>query len=170
MKNLQTICPVVLLLLLPVLQVLAARIGMHVYADPLPAPRLELADQEGRRHRLEDYRDHVVIVNFWASWCTPCRKEMPSLQATKRAYSDAGLLVLAVSLDDSWQATAQAMRGYELDFVALLDQDGETAGRWGALAVPTAFLVDKQGKIRLRIVGGYDWEDPDLRQQIELLL
>jgi peroxiredoxin len=170
MKHLNKICPVLLLVLLPVVQVLAARIGMHVYPEPLSAPVLQLTDQDGRDHRLEDYRDHIVIVNFWASWCAPCKKEMPSLQATKRAFSDTGLVVLAVSLDDSWQATAQGMKGYESDFVALLDQDGETAGRWGALGVPTAFVLDRQGKIRLRIVGGYDWEDPELRRHIELLL
>lgn len=148
----------------------AARMGLHVFTESQPAPSLELSDEHGKLHRLKDYRDKTVIVNFWASWCAPCRKEMPSLQATQKALRDDGLVVLAISMDDSWKEMAKGLEGYENDFVALLDENGETADRWGAIAVPTAFVVDKQGLVRLRVIGGYDWEAPDLRSRIEDLM
>ncbi len=148
---------------------MAARPGLRVISEPQGSPELALKDDAGRLHRIADYRGRPVIVNFWASWCSPCREEMPSLQATKRAFSEEGLMVLAVSLDGSWDAMAEALKGYESDFVALLDEDGQTAARWGAVAVPTAFVLDRAGRIRLKVIGGYDWEAPELREHIERL-
>ena len=168
MKLPATVSAVLMFLL--VTQVSAARMGLHVFSDPERAPSLELTDRHDKRHHLEDYRGQTVIVNFWASWCMPCRKELPSLKATQQALSDDGLIVLAISMDDSWENMEKGLKDYENDFVALLDKNGETAARWKVLAVPTAFVLDKRGYIRLRIVGGYDWEDPGLRSRIEDLL
>ncbi len=151
-------------------QAFAVPVGLHVYAAPQPAPVLEVADRANKVHRIEDYRGRVVVVNFWASWCAPCKKELPSLLAMNKTYSDAGLVVLAVSLDDSWEAVSAGLGQHESAFVSLLDMKQDASVRWGAIGVPTAFVLDKKGRIRLRIVGGYDWDDADLRSRIEDLL
>jgi len=126
-----------------------------------PVPDFEWATPDGRVLRLADLRGKTLIVDFWATWCVPCREEMPRLDAAARADGD--LVVVAVDLQED-AATVTSFLG-ELGLGALrpvLDTDGETFRRWGVYNLPTNFVVDADGIIRGRVVGG-PMTDEDIR-------
>ena len=133
-------------------------------------PALELPGVDGRIHRLAAYRGKVVLVNFWASWCGPCREEMPSIEKLRRSLRGEPFAVLAVNVGES----ARAARGFAdsvgLGSTLLLDHDGNTARAWGTRALPSTFIVGPHGTIRYRHVGALDWSAPEVRGAITGLM
>ncbi|HXF66781.1 MAG TPA: TlpA disulfide reductase family protein [Burkholderiales bacterium] len=121
------------------------------------APALELADLEGRRHRLADYRGKVVLVNFWATWCAPCREEMPSIQRLKDRLAGRPFAVLAVNLDEPEERVRRFLAQTKLDFTILLDQEKRAARAWQVRILPASFVIGADGKIRYTLVGDLDW-------------
>ena len=156
---------------------LAAFLALPVQAQPTlkewkagaPAP-LELEDVDGKLHRLSDYRGKVVLVNFWATWCAPCREEMPSMQALRESLRDRPFEVLAVNVGEG----ARAARGFgekmALGFPLLLDRDTKTTRAWGARVLPANFVIGPDGRIRYSHLGALDWAHPEVKGTIERLL
>ncbi|MBI3989423.1 MAG: TlpA family protein disulfide reductase [candidate division NC10 bacterium] len=139
------------------------------------APDFALCDTDPKLIRLSDYRGKVVLLNFWATWCPPCRLEMPTMEQVYREYKRRGLEVLAVSLDTGHAAVvavqvAEFMKELKLTFPALLDPKMEVARRYRLVGLPTSFLIDRQGRIRFKEVGFRSWTDPDSRKKLEALL
>jgi len=120
------------------------------------APDLVLPDLEGGTIDLSELRGQVVIVNFWASWCPPCRAEMPALERTQEAHAGDGLVVLAVNAtnQDSLPAVISFIEEMGLTLPIALDQSGEVGRRYQVRALPTTFFIDRQGVIQEVIVGG----------------
>lgn len=147
----------------------SAPVGVRDLDDPRPAPDLGLPDRDGHHHHLSDYRGSIVVVSFWATWCVPCRKEMPSMQRAQRLLSGEEVAFIAVSMDDSWVPVQRFLEGRSIDFTVLLDDNGEVAARWRVMAVPTAYVLDGEGRQRIRVIGGYEWDDPDLLESIRRL-
>jgi thiol-disulfide isomerase/thioredoxin len=117
------------------------------------APDFAYIAPGGKSLRLSDYRGKVVIVNFWATWCQPCRQEMPTLQRV--AASDPDLVVLEVDLQESGDKVRSFMDQLGLDrLVPLVDSDGQTTRRYGVLSLPSTFFVDRAGTIRHLEFGG----------------
>lgn len=120
------------------------------------APEIELKDLKGDTVRLSDLSGKPVLVNFWASWCTPCRIEMPIMEKKYRAYKDAqNLVILAVDIKDD--AGIDAVRNFlgelSLTFPVLLDSEGIAATAYNVLGLPTSFFIDRRGVIRASRVG-----------------
>jgi thiol-disulfide isomerase/thioredoxin len=146
-------------------------------ALPRPAPDLVAVDVNGKQVHLSAYRGRPVLVNFWASWCPPCRQEMPSMEALQQQYP--GVTIMAVSADDSW-AQVRAFFDQGTSMTVLWDGSagqadgqkhvGELAQSWGTSALPETYLVDRDGNIRYYIVNVRDWSGPEARQCIERLL
>ncbi|MGH8739208.1 MAG: TlpA family protein disulfide reductase [Burkholderiales bacterium] len=140
---------------------------------PLPgaaAPALELPGVDGRIYRLEAYRGKVVLLNFWASWCEPCREEMPSIERLRRSLQGDPFVVLAVNVGEGARAARRFADAVQLSSVLLLDRDGTTARAWGARALPSTFIVGPDGTIRYRYVGALDWSSPAVREAITGLM
>lgn len=135
-----------------------------------PAPDLVLQDLTGKQQRLSDQRGKVVAVNFWATWCPPCRKELPSMQNTYEAFSKDGFEILAVNVGENWETVAPFLENFEVTFPVLFDQDSDAIAQWKVLGLPTTFLVDANGKITHRINGGRDWDDPGFRTELEEII
>ncbi|MGZ6296267.1 MAG: TlpA family protein disulfide reductase [Candidatus Limnocylindrales bacterium] len=113
-----------------------------------PAPAFELLDDQGRIVRLADYAGRPVIVNFWASWCGPCREEFPLLRGARAAHAADGLEILGVVFKDT-PASARAFMGAEdAGWPMLLDPDGRAAAAYGVLGVPQSFYIDGAGVVR----------------------
>lgn len=129
--------------------------------QPWPArkamPTLEASDLNGKVWRLADLRGKVVLINFWASWCEPCRAEMPALQALADFYGPEKLVVLAVNFKESNAKMAQYVRSTGLSLPVLPDPAGDIARRWGVNVFPTTVLIAADGKPRQRIRGELDW-------------
>lgn len=132
-------------------------------------PRLELSDLDGKTHRLADYRGRAVLVNFWATWCAPCREEMPSFERL-RASLDGRAVVLAVNLAEPESRIRRFFDTVPVRFAVLLDRDGATAKAWQARVLPATYIVGPDGAIRYRHLGELDWSSPEVRELILKLL
>jgi len=129
-------------------------------------------DMQGKPVRFSELRrDKVVLLNFWATWCPPCRKEMPAMEQLYQAYKDRGLIVLAVSQD---QAPLATVRGFAeelmLGFPVWHDRDGLVGRQYSVPGVPTSYLVGADGRIVYKVLGEYDWFSPEARAAVEQLL
>jgi thiol-disulfide isomerase/thioredoxin len=134
------------------------------------APALELRDLEGATHRLADYRGKVVLVNFWATWCEPCREEMPSLERLRQALQGKPFVVLAVNVGEGGRVAGDYMKTLPHGFTVLLDRDGRTTKAWGARILPATFVLGADGEERFRHFGALDWSGAEARRRIEALL
>jgi thiol-disulfide isomerase/thioredoxin len=136
------------------------------------APELALRDTERKPHRLSNARGKVVMVNFWATWCPPCRREMPSMQRAWEKLQGGNFEIYAVNLgeDDDTIFGFSFATGVELTFPILLDRDAKAIKAWPVVALPTSFIVDPQGRIVYRAVGGREWDDPLILEKIQVLL
>ncbi|HLX80548.1 MAG TPA: TlpA disulfide reductase family protein [Burkholderiales bacterium] len=133
-------------------------------------PPLALADVEGRAYRLEDYRGKVVLVNFWATWCEPCREEMPSMNRLRASLAGRPFEVLAVNLAESESRIRRFIEQLPLEFPVLMDRDGAAAKSWRARLLPISFLVGPDGRIRYSAVGGMDWAQDEARRAVLALM
>lgn len=122
-----------------------------------PAADFTLPDTAGRAQRLSDYRGRVVLVNFWATWCAPCREEMPAMDRLYRALAHHGLEILAVHAGPGGAAMQAFLERIPVSFAVLVDADLDLRG-WHVPALPTTFLVDREGRTLYRALGARTWD------------
>jgi thiol-disulfide isomerase/thioredoxin len=134
------------------------------------APALELADLDGAMHRLSEYRGKTVLVNFWATWCEPCRAEMPSIERLRKSMEGKPFAVLAVNVGESGRVARDYVEKLPVSFTVLLDRDGRTTRGWGARVLPASFLIGPNGAIRYSYLGELDWSGAEVRSRIEALM
>jgi thiol-disulfide isomerase/thioredoxin len=141
-------------------------------ATPVAAPGFVLQDMDGEPHALKDYRGQVVMVNFWATWCPPCRREMPSMEALYRKFHPDGFSVLAINEWEDPELVFPYMGQLSVfpTFPILFDREGEVSVAYQVKGLPTTFLLDRQGRIVFRAVGGRDFNHPEMEQIIRELL
>ena len=133
-------------------------------------PPLELADLDGKTHRLADYKGRAVLVNFWATWCEPCRAEMPSFERLRGAMEAQRVTVLAVNLAEPESRIRRFLEATPVRYPILLDRDGTTARAWQARMLPATYVIGPDGKIRYRHLGELDWSSPEVREMLLKLL
>jgi len=132
-----------------------------------PAPDFTLTDTAGRTHTLSDYQGKVVIVNFWASWCAPCRKEMPSMQRAWEQLQDRDVVMLAVNWGDDMAAVERFIAGLPpLEFPLVLGGDEDMISDWGVKGLPTTLVVDPEGRMALKLIGDAEWDSPEIMEQV----
>ena len=156
---------------------LALLVALPAGAQPLrpwkggETPALELAALDGATRRLEDYRGRVVLVNFWATWCAPCREEMPSIEKLRRSVDARRFSVVAVNVGEGPRAAGAFAEKMGLGgFDVVLDRDTKTSRAWGARILPATFIVDPDGRVRYTYYGALDWSRPDVRALIGKLI
>lgn len=118
-----------------------------------------LRDLEGEPHRLRDYRGRWVLINFWATWCPPCRMEMPSFQELWRTFRDRGFVLLAVDLQEQPYRVREFANRYDLTFPVLIDRDGAVGVRYRVGGVPETWLVNPGGVPVARVTGPHRWNE-----------
>ncbi len=153
------------------LQQALKRMNVTVPKEFLSAPSFSLPDLEQKTVRLSDYQGKLVLLNFWASFCTPCRREMPALESLWLRYRDQGLVVLALSADrDNLQRVRAFINQGSYSFPVLLDTEGGVRKTYEVRALPTSYLIGRDGKFVGRIIGEREWDNAQGRKMIELLL
>ena len=140
-----------------------------------PAPNFQLPNVDtGQQMTLADFRGKVVFLNFWASFCAPCRREMPSMERLVRQYQNQGLEMVAVSLDpkqkDIHTFMNEFLPGQRSAMTVLWDAAGKSSQAYGTEFIPETYIIDRQGRIVARFVNEYDWTRPEAKQLIEALL
>ncbi len=125
--------------------------------DGRPAPELRLADMDGKSTDLAQLRGRWVMVHFWAGWCGPCRKEMPTLSAMLRALPPERLTLLLINSAETDDEVFSFLASVGMELPALMDRDGRVTERWQPRGLPSTFLVDPEGRLRYLALGGRDW-------------
>jgi cytochrome c biogenesis protein CcmG, thiol:disulfide interchange protein DsbE len=132
-------------------------------------PVLALRDLSGRTHTLADHRGTVLLINFWATWCEPCREEMPSMR-TLRERLAGRFEILAINYGEAPSRVREFLERERLDFVALLDPNQDAARAWRVRVLPGSFLVDAEGRVRYSVIGEVDWTSEAAVRTVRSLL
>jgi peroxiredoxin len=133
------------------------------------APAFELNDLDGNPHRMSDYLGQVVIVNFWATWCPPCRAEMPSMQRAWDKLKQEDIVMLGIDVGEDEDTVFLFTANYPVEFPLLMDKDSKVIGEWPVRGLPTTFVVDPEGRIVYQAIGGREWDDPELMEAVRAL-
>jgi thiol-disulfide isomerase/thioredoxin len=169
-KNMKSIhTAFVVIICLSLAQVANSR-ELSPYTAQSSAATFDLPDVKGQQHSVDEYRGQVVLVNFWASWCPPCIKEMPGLEHLKQKLNDRPFEILAVNVGEQKYRVWKFVKLISFGLPVLLDTRKETFNAWGASVLPTSFLLDKQGRIRYRVQGDIEWESEKVIALIEALI
>jgi thiol-disulfide isomerase/thioredoxin len=137
---------------------------------PRPAAGLTLPALAGGSLDLEQLRGKVVLVNYWATWCPPCRKEMPSMNRLAQRLADKPFVILGVNAGDTPEDIRAFLKRVPVAFPIVLDQEGTTLKAWQVFAFPTSYVVDKQGRVRMGLFGSIEWDEPAVLARLEALL
>ncbi len=143
--------------------------GLTKLSEISPAPDFLLTDLDGNQHRLSDYRGQVLIINFWATWCPPCRDEMPSMQRAWEQLEKEDILMLGINVGEDEDIIFQFTANYPVEFPLLMDRDSKTIDQWPVNGLPTTFVVDPKGEIVYRAIGGREWDDLKLLDLVRAL-
>jgi peroxiredoxin len=134
------------------------------------APDFTFKDQAGKQYPLADFRGKVVLVNFWATWCPPCREEMPSLEQLQHRMAQRPFTILALSVDDSWEPVNRFMKENGLGLTIYDDFDKKASTLYGSFKYPETYIVDKKGKVAYKIVGPTDWVSSEMLKFLDVLV
>ncbi|MCB1724531.1 MAG: TlpA family protein disulfide reductase [Gammaproteobacteria bacterium] len=130
---------------------------------------IDLPDLDGRTRTLGEFHGQTILVNFWASWCTPCIREMPDLVRLQQTLQDESFLVLGINVGEADRRVQTIAHQLHMDFPVLLDRDSREFERWGVQVLPTSYLVDPEGNVRFAVIGTVDWNDADVIEAIRSL-
>jgi cytochrome c biogenesis protein CcmG, thiol:disulfide interchange protein DsbE len=144
------------------------------YSGPKPAsigkkaPDFTVKDSD-HTVSLSDYKGKVVLLNFWATWCSPCVQEMPSLVELQRRMKDKGVVVLGVSIDVDEGGYHKFIRDHGVNFVTVRDGKQTSPNLYGTFGWPETYVIDRTGTIRRKFIGAVDWSSPDIDQYLSNL-
>lgn len=147
-----------------------AALMVQSFQEPIPAPVLMLEAVDGRPLHLGDLKGNVVFLNFWATWCMPCRQEMPAMERLYRDYRERGLAVVAVNFKEPRDQVQAFLKQLHLTFPAVLDPGGTTALAFVVRGLPVTYLLARDGRVLWRAIGSRDWDGPDGRAYFERVL
>ena len=139
--------------------------------NPVLADTFTVRDLNGRPVSLSDFKGKVVLLNFWATWCLPCAKEMPSMERLYQIYNAKGFVILGVSVD---RGAASEVKEFaeklKITFLILHDRDSIISRHYSNPGVPSSYLIDRRGRIAYRVLGEYDWISSEAREAVKGLL
>jgi DsbE subfamily thiol:disulfide oxidoreductase len=138
--------------------------------DHPAAPDFTLPNPEGKKLSLKDFRGKLVFLNFWASWCVPCREEMPAMERLYQEFKGKGLEILAVNVKDGRKDALAFVKELKLNYPVLLDPDGQVGLLYGAWGLPATYLIDEKGMVLARLWGPAEWYGPEARNLIKTIL
>lgn len=147
----------------------ALNMGVQEYSKPLEAQDFTLKDIDNNKISLKDYRGKVVMLNFWATWCAPCRTEMPSMERLYRQFNKRGFVILSVASGEKGEKVSKFIKEYNITFPALLDSDMEVTDHYKVWALPTTYIINAEGNIIGRINGSRDWATKEATQYLASL-
>ena len=143
--------------------------GLTAVAPGQPAPALKLVDLDGKPHDLASLKGKVVVVNFWATWCPPCRREMPALERLRRALPEVVVLAVDVGEDADTVFAFTGTLEPAPEFPLLLDRDSAALQAWRVKGLPSTYVVGPDGSLAYRAVGGREFDHPEVVAQLRRL-
>ena len=144
--------------------------NLQQMSDQSAAPQFTLPTLEGGKVSLKDFRGKLLMLNFWASWCIPCREEMPAMERLYQRHKELGFVILGVNVKDNKKSALSFVRKLNITFPIGFDPDGEVGLLYGAWGLPTTYLIDTKGIALARAWGPADWYSPGARELIKKIL
>jgi len=144
--------------------------GIQAASEGIDPTDFTLPLLDGKRITLSRYKGKVVFLNFWATWCGPCRSEMSSMEAVYQKLKSRGFEIIAVNLGESKDKVSAFMNEYKLNFPAALDERQTTGSQYNVRAIPTTYIIDRRGLIVARMVGSINWNTPKVTAALEAVL
>lgn len=141
-----------------------AKLGIEKPASASAAPDFTLNDISGAPLSLKRLRGKVVFVNFWATWCVPCREEMPAMERLHRKFKDQGLEIVAIDSRETQKDAAAFFHELGLTFKSLVDPDGSVSDAYGAWSLPLSYLIDRKGEFIGKAIGSRNWDSETARE------
>jgi peroxiredoxin len=138
--------------------------------DQAPTPDFTLPNPDGKKISLKDFRGKVVFLNFWATWCVPCREEMPAMEKLYQEFKDKNFVVVAVNVKDRKQDAVNFAKELKLSYPIVIDPDAQVGLLYGAWGLPTTYLIGPKGEGLARAWGPAEWYSPAARNLIKDLL
>jgi len=138
--------------------------------DQNPTPDFVLPDPAGKKVSLKDFRGKLVMLNFWATWCAPCREEMPTMERLYQEFKNKGFVILAVDVKDNKKDALAFIKELKLTFPVVFDPEGAVGLLYGAWGLPATYLIGLKGEGLARMWGPADWYSPGARELIKALL
>lgn len=138
--------------------------------DQSPTPDFTLPSPAGKQLSLKDFRGKIVFLNFWASWCVPCREEMPAMERLYQEFKNRDFVILAVNVKDKRQDALAFIKELKLTYPVVLDPDGQVGLLYGAWGLPTTYLIGPKGEGLARVWGPAEWYSPGARELVKSLL
>lgn len=146
------------------------KLGIERPEKKILGPDFTLEDLSGKRISLKSLRGKVVFLNFWATWCVPCRQEMPTMEKLHRTFKEQGLEVVAINFRESKKEVRKFFDELGLTFTALLDKDGKVSEEYGAWSIPLSYFIDRNGEFVGKVMGSREWDSKDSRALFKGLL
>lgn len=143
--------------------------GLAPYTHDFPTPAMQLKDIHGQLHDLKQYRGKIVVLNFWATWCAPCREEMPSFQQMSDQLPSDQYIVIGVNVGEQLEQVLEFLHLTPLDFPILLDEGALVSQYWPMLGLPTTFIIDRHGEVRYTALGPRDWVSAPIINKVKSL-
>jgi len=142
-----------------------------IHDAPKPIAAIQFEDTDGRSRSLSDFRGKVVLLNIWATWCTPCRREMPTLDRLQTALGGADFEVVALSIDRRMDAVRKFFAEIGIQRLAMyLDSLAKATRQLGAVGLPTTLLIDREGREIARLIGPAEWDSPEIAALISCVI
>lgn len=145
--------------------------GVHFVGEQeIQAPNFMLQDLTGKSVNLTELQGKIVFLNFWATWCPPCRAEMPSIENFYNRYKEKDVHVLAVNIQEEAPVVRSFLEKNLYSFPIVLDSSGRTAQLYGIRGIPTTFILDRKGNVLGTLVGSREWDTPEVYRLFDTLL
>jgi len=149
--------------------VLAASGQLKPYKGNLTSPQFSLTDMQDKKHSLSDYQGNIVLLQFWATYCTPCRKEMPTMNNLVKKMRGKPFKIVTINMAESKANVEKFIAEVPVDFPVLMDSDGSALAQWKVFAAPANFILDKKGNIIFTLYGAIDWDSEDMVRKLTVL-
>jgi len=133
------------------------------------APDFTLRDLTGKPRRLAEFRGQVVLINFWATWCLPCRAEMPAMERLYQELKNDGFTILAVNFSETAEQVEPFVKELRLTFPILLDEEGQVVRLYRAFSLPITYLLDRHGMVVGRAIGAREWDSAEAKRLVRAL-
>ncbi|VDB00785.1 hypothetical protein S1OALGB6SA_1875 [Olavius algarvensis spirochete endosymbiont] len=137
-------------------------LGFHPIPNGQLFPDIPFLDQDGENLKLSDFNGSVVLLNFWATWCPPCRAEMPSMGKLSKILENKEFAMIPINVQESSEQVEAFLEEFEIDFLVYHDFDGSSANEIGIIGLPTSILIDRDGTALAAVTGAFEWHDDDL--------
>lgn len=144
----------------------AAPITLTKLEVPQPAPPFKLIDLDNKLHTLEDYKGKPLIVNFWATWCRPCRDELPAFNRAWSKVKDQDIQMLAINIGEEPTTVFSFIQQYPIDFLVLLDPLSDELANWQMNGLPTTYVLNYKGEVVYQAIGEREWDNDELLTKV----